>query len=67
MSKIYDRKLEVSTFSSFNEENTQEYKRRKELSLQEKMDEFDVLQKRQWGADWANTPIIKKVTFEKIF
>lgn len=57
----------VSCFSSFQQENEQETKRRRQMTIEERLREFDVLQMRRWGADWYKKPIVKKVTFEKIF
>lgn len=59
--------IEVKIFSSFEEENACEYKRRKKMSVEERCREFAVLQAQRWGADWFIKPIVKKVTYEKLF
>lgn len=56
----------VVSFSSFEEENRYEYKRRKQMTIKEKLLEFEVLQRRRWGNDWASKPMIKKVTIDKM-
>ncbi len=67
MEKKSHENVEVSVFSSFEEENAQEYKRRREMTVEERMREFAVLQERRWGADWRSKPIEKVVSYEKLF
>lgn len=67
MRKNLKRKTEVKFFSSFEEENKQEYERRKNMTAEERIREFAILQERRWGADWTTLPILKKVSFEKPF
>lgn len=67
MHKNSDRKTRVKIFSSFEEENKQEYERRKNMTYEERRREFAILQERRWGAKWTSKPIEKKVTFEKLF
>ena len=61
------RKTIVKIFSSFDEENQQEYERRKNMTPEERQREFAVLQERRWGAGWGSKPIEKKVSYEKLF
>ncbi len=67
MSKNLKRKFKSESFSSFEEENIHEFERRKNMTLQERLREFEILQIRQWGSGWARKPIVKKASFEKIF
>ena len=67
MNKNSAQKRAVSFFSSFEEENRQEYLRRRNMSIEERCREFIILQERRWGAGWTLKPIEKKVTFEKLF
>lgn len=67
MSKNTKGGKKVKFFSSFEEENKQEYERRKNMSYEERCREFEILQERRWGAEWTSQPIEKKVTFEKLF
>jgi hypothetical protein len=58
-------------FTFFNnygkQENKHEYERRKNMTYEERLREFTILQERRWGAQWTSQPIEKKVTFEKLF
>jgi hypothetical protein len=56
----------VKIFSSFEEENEAEYKRRRNMTLKQRMQEFSVLQERRWGKNWRSKPIEKVVSNEKI-
>lgn len=58
------RKLKVELFSSFDEENKAEHKRRVMMSIEERIQEFGILQERAWGKDWGRNPIVKKATYE---
>lgn len=58
------RKLKVSVFSSFEDENRAEHRRLASMTPEQRWDEFAVLQERVWGEKWTNTPIEKKVRFE---
>ena len=60
------KKKEVKIFSSFEEENEEEYKRRRNMSVDDRIREFSILQERRWGKDWTSKPIEKVVTYEKI-
>ncbi|KAA3612021.1 MAG: hypothetical protein D8M58_19945 [Calditrichaeota bacterium] len=56
----------VKIFSSFEEENEAEQKRRRQMTSEERMREFSVLMDRRWGKDWHSKPIKKIVSYEKI-
>lgn len=57
-----DWNLKVEIFHSFKEENEAENKRRSQMTTEDRLKEFEILQKRQWGSDWATKPIEKVVT-----
>jgi hypothetical protein len=56
----------VAIYSSFQEENAAEIKRRSLMSVEERFKEFAVIQERAWGKLWTETPIKKTVSFEQI-
>ena len=56
----------VKIFKSLEEANREEYKRRAEMSPQERLEELGALQARVWGSDWVNKPIKKVATWEKV-
>jgi len=64
--KHQKRVNKVATFSSFEEENQYEYERRRHMTKKERLHEFEVLQQRRWGADWAKKPIVIKVETYKL-
>jgi len=64
--KHQKRVSKAVTFSSFEEENQYEYERRKHMTKEERLHEFEVLQQRRWGADWAKKPMVIKVATEKL-
>ena len=53
-------------FSSFEEENRAEAKRRAAMSPEERCQEMAILQVRRWGKRWTSTPIEKIATWEKV-
>lgn len=57
----------VKIFHSFEEENLAETHRRKNMPLNEILNNFAILQQRRWGKDWYKKPIVKKAVMEKIF
>ncbi len=67
MGKNTAGKTDVTYFPSFEEENKNEYERRKNLTLEERLREFELLQNQQWGADWKQKPMVKIAAFEKLF
>ncbi len=56
----------VRIFRSFEEENAAEHRRLSEMSPQERLEEFAVLQARRWGPAWGSMPMVKKATWEKV-
>lgn len=54
----------VRIYHSFEEENEAEYRRRAQMTPDERMREFAVLQERQWGKDWTEKPMVKVATWE---
>jgi hypothetical protein len=63
---LMKKNLKVEFYSSFVEENKAEYQRRSQMSTEERIREFNILQERAWGKDWISKPIEKKATFEKV-
>ena len=49
----------VKIYHSFEEENEAEYRRRAQMTPEERMQEFAILQERQWGKDWTERPMVK--------
>ncbi len=64
MAKSVKEKKEMKIFSSFDEENEEEYKRRQQMSCEERCREFSILQERRWGKYWRSKPIKKVVTYD---
>ena len=60
------RKIEVRVFSSFEDENAAEYRRLAEMTHDDRLSEFAVLQARRWGEDWGQAPMEKRVTWERV-
>jgi hypothetical protein len=58
--------MQVSLFSSLEEENLAEHIRRAHMTPSQRLTEFGVLQKRAWGKKWTSTRIKKIVKIEKI-
>ena len=56
----------VRIFSSFEEENEAEEKRRASLNLEQRILEFSAIQERAWGKDWGLKPIPRRVSFETV-
>ena len=66
MVKIHQKRVSKAvTFSSFEAENQYEYERRKHMTKEERLHEFEILQQRRWGDDWAKKPMVIKVAIEK--
>lgn len=59
-----NRNLKVEIFYSFKEENEAENKRRSQMTIEDRLKEFAILQERRWGVDWATKPIEKVVSYE---
>ncbi|MCP4221208.1 MAG: hypothetical protein GY765_41665 [bacterium] len=60
------RDLSIEVFSSLEEENLAEYRRRARMTPMERMEEFAILQERAWGEKWTKEPMVKVISFEKI-
>ncbi len=60
------RDMPITVFSSIEEENLAEYRRRAEMTPMERMKEFAILQERLWGDKWTKEPMVKVIRFEKI-
>ncbi|MCP5047040.1 MAG: hypothetical protein GY940_07695 [bacterium] len=60
------RDMPIEVFSSIEEENLAEYRRRARMTPMERMEEFAILQERVWGNKWTKEPIVKVISFEKI-
>jgi hypothetical protein len=58
--------VRVQIFSSFEEENTAEHRRLADMSPQDRLREFAILQERRWGRKWAEAPIARRATWEKV-
>jgi hypothetical protein len=51
------RDMPIEVFSSIEEENLAEYRRRARMTPTERMEEFAILQERVWGNKWTKEPI----------
>ncbi|MCX6584017.1 MAG: hypothetical protein NT166_27910 [Candidatus Aminicenantes bacterium] len=60
------RNMPIEVFSSLEEENLAEYRRRAQMTPMERMKEFAILQERFWGAKWTKEPMVKVIRYEKI-
>lgn len=60
-----DRNLKVEIFHSFKEKNEAENRRRSQMTTEDRLREFAILQERRWGPDWATKPIEKVVSYEE--
>ena len=58
-----DQDLKVEIFHSFKEENETENNRRSQMTTEDRLREFAILQERRWGSDWATKPIEKVVSY----
>jgi hypothetical protein len=58
--------MQIRIFHSFEEENNAEYHRRAQMTPEERLREFGILQERLWGDKWTSEPIVKKATWEKL-
>lgn len=61
-----NNKKQVRLFSSFEQENREEHKRRARLSPEERIHEFSIIQERIWGKGWTLKPIQKTARFETV-
>lgn len=60
------RNLQISVFSSFEDENEAEHRRLAAMTPKQRWDEFAVLQERVWGKKWTSERIVKRASFEKL-
>lgn len=56
----------VRVFFSFEEENEAEHRRLADMTHDERMQEFAVLQTRRWGDFWYLEPIVKQAAWERL-
>ena len=61
-----NRNLNIKVFSSCEEEEAAEYKRRSMQTPKERLEEFAILQERCWGEKWTNSKIEHVVSYEKV-
>lgn len=61
-----ERMLSIKRFSSFEEENLEEHHRLFEMTPEQRLEEFEVLQERAWGKKWTKEKIKKIVRIEKV-
>ena len=54
----------VKIYTSFEEQENADIARRSAMTIQERLDEFAIIQQRVWGKAWTDEPIMKKVSFE---
>jgi len=59
------RNMPIEVFSSIEEENLAEYRRRASMTPMERMEEFAILQERMWGDKWTKEPMVKVIRFGK--
>ena len=60
------RNLQISVFSSFEDENEAEHRRLAAMTPKQRWDEFAALQERVWGKKWTSERIVKRASFEKL-
>ena len=61
-----NRRLRVELFSSFEEENESERRRRTAMTAAQCLEELAALQERAWGKDWEAKPIEREVSWEEL-
>jgi hypothetical protein len=64
--KVVKSPKAVSVFSSIDQENEAEYRRRAKMTPAQRLDEFATLQERLWGRRWTHEPMKRIVSIEKI-
>ena len=57
----------VEIYDSFDAENRAEHRRKASLSSEQRIQEFEAIQARAWGADWVSKPIEKVATVEMVW
>ncbi len=60
------RNMSIEVFSSIEEENLAEYRRRAQMTPMERLKEFAILQERAWGDKWTKEPMVKVISYEKV-
>lgn len=60
------RDTRVAVFTSFDEENQVEIRRRAAMSPEERLEEFAALQERLWGELWTSVPMARVATWERL-
>ncbi len=66
MNKDRKRERRVEIFSSYEEENRAEDRRRAKMTPEECCAELAVLQERAWGKQWSEQPFVRVATWEKV-
>ena len=56
----------VEIFSSCEDENRAEYRRRAKMTPEERLAELAMLQELAWGKQWAEEPFVKEAAWEKV-
>ena len=56
----------VRIYNSFEESETAHYARLAAMTISERINEFEILQKRFFGEQWSSRPIAKQVTVESL-
>lgn len=64
--KTPKRNLNVSIYSSFEDENRAEHRRLASMTPAQRWDEFAVLQERVWGEKWKSKRMSKIARYEKL-
>lgn len=54
----------VKIYASFQEKEIAHYARLSAMTITERINEFEILQKRFFGEQWSNTPIVKQASVE---
>jgi hypothetical protein len=54
----------VRIYNSFQEEEIAHYARLSAMTIPERINEFEILQKRFFGEQWSNRPIVKQASVE---
>ena len=64
--KLMQEKRTFAVFSTFDEENQAESRRRAQKTPEENCREMAALQVRRWGEKWTSTPIERVATWERV-
>jgi hypothetical protein len=56
----------VRIYNSFEESETAHYARLAAMTIPERINEFEILQKRFFGKQWSDKPIVKQATIETL-